>query len=469
MQSQRENSGHTYMQWIVASIVNIATLAYGMEVGWISPMTKILQSESSPMGYPLSDNVISWVASVLCIAGSLGVIFFSYLADKIGRKWAIIALLVPQTMSLTLRLLSPTVRALVIARILAGITGGGCFTVIPMYVKEISQESLTGVLVSQQVLFQNIGILIMYTIGIYLDYYSTLWIISVLPVITLLLLLKAPESPAFLVKQQKIHEAYKVVALLRGLESNDKRVENEVESMQRQDDEFKAMPHLNLLTILKDDAWRKGVIITLIFFTIQSFNGAVAIVTFGVTILQSTGVEFNIDPEFQALSFPVIMIIASLLLTVVVEKFGRKILLIGAFTISAVALLSLAIALLLRLYGGSLPNWLPIVSLMTSVAMFYGSITPLTYIVTTEMFVFQIRAKLMGLVCSYCWITFFIPLTIYTPITNMFGAYTSFFIFGIFNVIGLVFTILYIPETKGKSDEEIRTVIVGRRRIDDSI
>ncbi|CAF4834464.1 unnamed protein product [Pieris macdunnoughi] len=220
MQSQRENSGHTYMQWIVASIVNIATLAYGMEVGWISPMTKILQSESSPMGYPLSDNIISWVASVLCIAGSLGVIIFSYLADTIGRKWAIIALLVPQTMSLTLRLLSPTVKALVIARILAGITGGGCFTVIPMYVKELSQESLTGVL-----------------------------IISVLPVITLLLLLKAPESPAFLVKQQKIHETYKVVAMLRGLESNDKRVENEVESMQRQDVEFKAMPQLNLLTI----------------------------------------------------------------------------------------------------------------------------------------------------------------------------------------------------------------------------
>lgn len=67
-----------------------------MDVGWISPMTKILQSETSPMGYSLSDEVMSWVASVLCIAGSVGVLIFSYLADKIGRKWAVAVLVIPQ-------------------------------------------------------------------------------------------------------------------------------------------------------------------------------------------------------------------------------------------------------------------------------------------------------------------------------------------------------------------------------------
>lgn len=107
-------------------------------------------------------------------------------------------------MSLSLRLFSPTAAALIIGRTLAGISGGGCFIVIPMYVKEISQESLTGILVSQQVLYQNIGVLAMYIIGIYLDYYTSLWIIAILPIVTMILMLKAPESPAFLVKQEKI-------------------------------------------------------------------------------------------------------------------------------------------------------------------------------------------------------------------------------------------------------------------------
>ncbi|CAK1547126.1 unnamed protein product [Leptosia nina] len=469
MQSQREQRGHTYMQWIVASIANLCTLAYGMDVGWISPMTKILQSDASPLGFPVSDETMSWVASVLCIAGTLGVVIFSYLADKIGRKWTIAALLIPQTLSLSLRLFSPTIEALIIGRILAGISGGGSFIVIPMYVKEISQESLTGILVSLQILYQNIGILIIYIIGIYLDYYSTLWIISAVPVITLVLLLKSPESPAFLVKQEKIDEAYKVVAWLRGLECNDKRVENEIESMQRLDAEFRSMPNLNLSTILKDNAWRKGTIVAVIFFTIQSFNGGLSIVTFGASILESTGVEFNINSEYQALGFPTIMIISSLLLTTVVEKYGRKVLLMGSFAVSAIALLSLAIASLSASYGGSIPNWLPIVCLMLSVAMFYGVIGPVAYVVTTEMFTFQIRGKLMGIVCSYLWIAFFIPLVIYAPISTAFGQCANFFIFGIVNVIGVVFTLLFIPETKGRTDEEIRVALVGRRKDDGSV
>lgn len=81
----------------------------------------------------------------------------------------------------------------------------------------------------------------------------------------------------------------------------------------------------------------------------------------------------------------------------------------------------------------------------------------------------QIRAKIMGVVCSYSWISFFIPLTIYAPITNAFGQYTIFFIFGFVNVIGVIFTILFIPETKGKSDEEIRAAIVGKSKKDDSV
>ncbi|XP_038212064.1 facilitated trehalose transporter Tret1-2 homolog [Zerene cesonia] len=440
-------------------ILNLCTFIYGLEIGWISPITKTLQSESSPLGYSLSDDVMAWVASSSCFAAGFGVSIYSYLADKYGRKLSIQAVIIPQMLSVCLRLVSPTVTALLIARILAGLAAGGVYIVVPMYIKEISQESITGTLVSLQVLYQNLGILVMYIVGIYLDYYTILWLSTILPVVALLLQLKVPESPAFLVKQDKIDTAYHVVALLRGLECHDKRVESELEYMQRQESEFNAMPNISLFTIVKEKAWRRGIIIAILLFSVQAWNGAYAIITYASPILESTGVKFDISPEYQSISFPIVMVLANCALTIVVEKCGRKILLTGAFLISAIAMISLSAAMIMQLYGGTVPSWLPVISMMLSASMYAGGICPLSFLVTTELFNFQIRATVMGLVCSYAWVAFFIPLVAYAPVTNAFGQHISFLIFGIMNVLGAFFTLVFIPETRGRNNEEIKKAL----------
>lgn len=72
-----------------------------------------------------------------------------------------------------------------------------------MYVKEISQDNIRGLLGSLMILMQNIGILTMYAMGSYLQYHTVLWIVLGIPVLTMVLMLKAPESPAYLVKVGK--------------------------------------------------------------------------------------------------------------------------------------------------------------------------------------------------------------------------------------------------------------------------
>lgn len=72
-----------------------------------------------------------------------------------------------------------------------------------MYVKEISQDNIRGLLGSLMILMQNIGILTMYAMGSYLKYHTVLWIVLGIPVLTMVLMLKAPESPAYLVKVGK--------------------------------------------------------------------------------------------------------------------------------------------------------------------------------------------------------------------------------------------------------------------------
>lgn len=109
---------------------------------------------------------------------------------------------------------------LLIARICCGIPAGGCFNVIPMYVKEISQDNIRGILGTLLILMQNIGILTMYAMGSYLDYYTVIWLALSIPVVTILLMLKAPESPAFLVQQGK----FEVRILLFFLSTETERV-----------------------------------------------------------------------------------------------------------------------------------------------------------------------------------------------------------------------------------------------------
>lgn len=76
---------------------------------------------------------------------------------------------------------------------------------VPMYVKEISQDSIRGVLGSLLVLSQNLGVLFMYVIGAYLDYYTVQWAVLGIPIVAAVLMLKAPETPVYLVKRGKIN------------------------------------------------------------------------------------------------------------------------------------------------------------------------------------------------------------------------------------------------------------------------
>ncbi|CAG4939765.1 unnamed protein product [Colias eurytheme] len=459
----KTNSGHTYWQWIFSLIASMGFMIYGLEAAWISPTTKKLQAADSPLGAPVTNQEISLLASINCLSSALVVPIFAILADRFGRKWVVFSITIPAILSIVLRIMLPNIIALSIARAAAGISASGAFAVTPVYIRELSQNNLIGVLGSVSVLLQNLGFLIMYLIGAYFEYFTVLWIYLAFPLAMGVLMLKAPESPAFLVKRGKIDEASRAVAFLRGLKTDDKEVKSEIEYMQNQQETFRNLPTVDLKAIFKDKAWRRGLILMLSVFTIYAWNGAFAILSYASAILESTGNNFGISPELQSLSFPIVMIIASFAFTSIAEKFDRKPLLIGAYLISAIALAGLGIALLIQSYGYTIPGWLPISCMMIAVALYAAGVRTLPFIITTEMFNFQARAKVMGCICIYAWLSVAIQLFTYTAITDTFGIHTTFIFFGFLNVLGALITCL-IPETRGKTDEMIRDELANGKK-----
>ena len=78
------------LSYIFLFKANSTMLVYGMESGWISPITALLQSGDSPVGYPMNDDELSWTASVLSITATFGTVIYSYIADRYGRKISVI-------------------------------------------------------------------------------------------------------------------------------------------------------------------------------------------------------------------------------------------------------------------------------------------------------------------------------------------------------------------------------------------
>jgi hypothetical protein len=83
----------------IAITASITILSCGLELGWISPTIKILQSEQSPTGHPLSDEEMMWVGGILPLVAMAGVFLYSYLANAYGRIYTVTVVAVPQMVS----------------------------------------------------------------------------------------------------------------------------------------------------------------------------------------------------------------------------------------------------------------------------------------------------------------------------------------------------------------------------------
>lgn len=457
--SARAKVGHTHVQWLYAVFASTTLMTYGLQAGWISPMTKVLQSEDSPTG-PLTDTELSWVGSILPLTATFCVALYAYIADAYGRKFGVIAIAAPQAICWAIKLTATNPTTLIIARVMAGIPAGGCFNLVPMYVKEISQDDIRGSVVSMSLLMQNFGLLIMYAMGSYLAYHMVVYIVISIPIVTVVVMLFAPESPAFLVKQERFEEAAQTVARLRGLDVDSKVVKNEMDYMKNEEKQYSSLPTVTFLNIFKNKAWRRGFFLVMALISAQSFNGNFTILTYAWTIMSESGVTAN--PELTSLVVPMLMICGSTVSMMCVERFGRKKLLTITYSVTVVAMITLATTQLLRSQGWILPSWLPVIAIAASVWAYAAGVTPMVYVIMSEMFSFQVRAKLIGLLVTYAWFMSSTQVSIFTPIANSFGMYTLFYMFGAVNLLGAVLTCVVIPETKGRSIEQIEQILTAK-------
>nr|QCU55130.1 polyol transporter [Camellia fraterna] len=405
------------------------------------------------------------------LVGSLSVVsLFGSLAggrtsDAIGRKWTMgLAAIIFQT-GAAIMTLAPTFQILMIGRLLCGIGIGFGVMIAPVYIAEISPTIARGSLTSFPEIFINLGILLGYVsnyafsgLSVHLNWRIML-AVGILPSVFIgFALFIIPESPRWLVMQNRV-EAARAVLL--------KTIENESEVEERLGEILLAAGIGNAEKYEEKPVWRellspspalRRMLVT--GFGIQCFQqitGIDATVYYSPEIFEVAGIAGNSKLLAATVAVGVTKTAFILVAILLIDKLGRKPLLYISTIGMTICLFCLGLTLLL-LKHTPFGIGMPILAVCGNVAFFSVGIGPVCWVLTSEIFPFRLRAQAGALgavgnrVCSGLIAMSFLSMA---PAITVAG---TFFIFSAVSAVSVAFVYTLVPETKGKSLEQIEAL-----------
>lgn len=463
----RIQDGGIANQLFMALMVTIPVLNFGMLMGWQSPMTPILQDPDGPAPEPISDETISWMASITFFPPIFCGFLVGDLADRWGRKITTLLTSLCLVISWSITMVSLAPWALITSRAIAGLACAGCYVVTPLYLKEIASDNIRGALGSLFILVQNFGYLIVYIAGDMLSFAAVMWICIAIPVAHLLAFLAMPETPVFLVKQGKIKEARNALAWLRNKSPDDKDLEETIKQLEREEEEAQSMKKATWMSIIRDKTTFKAFRISLNVMLSQETCGYLVVLMYAGSIFEqaSESIHLHLSPNKQTIVVGTIQMLGSIVASCIVEQTGRKWLLAGTSFATGLSMLALGGWFYITSAGVWLPGWLPVVAMCLCIFFDAAGYQPVPYVITSELFSFQHRGMVTSFVSSIDALSDFLQTKAYDPLLKLLGIHWVFIMFSIVCFLGTIYTVLWVPETKDRTVEEIYALLrYGRKK-----
>ncbi|KAL6268737.1 hypothetical protein P5V15_001864 [Pogonomyrmex californicus] len=449
-------------QFLAALVVNLLGLSYGLVMGWQSPSTPQLQSSSPPVGKePMTDNAVSWLTGILCLSGTITTTLLAIIPDKFSRKRFGYVIGLPMMLSWLLIVFSTEHIYIYVARALGGLAGACIFCLVSTYVSEISCDSIRGMLASILVFSVNFGILLSYILGGILSFHAfpiSGVIISVLFFITFTFM---PESPVYLVRQNRMREAIRSLKWLKA--GNSLVAERTLSHIQFQVKEVASTRSAKFSDLYRDRATIKGLIISFGLFAGQQFCGIFAMLSNTETIFRMSG--SSLSPNMSAIIVATIQLVTSMLAMFLVERAGRRPLLLlscaGMFVCHCV--MGVFCHLQSLQYEVSAYAWIPVIALSAYMLVYGLGMGNIPIVMTTEIFSRDVTSlgTTVGLIIS--WGSATIMTKCFTDIVALLDMHGCFYLLAIFCMCTFLFGFILLPETKGRAREDIVDELNGVR------
>uniref|UniRef100_A0A182P8A2 Major facilitator superfamily (MFS) profile domain-containing protein n=1 Tax=Anopheles epiroticus TaxID=199890 RepID=A0A182P8A2_9DIPT len=440
---------------------NIISLSLGTAIGWLSPFLPLLISSDSPLDAgPVTDIQATWIASLLCIGAFGGTFLFGWSAEKFGRKTSLLATAVPLICFWGCVAFGTTVEVLYVARLLAGLGAAGVFLLVPMYITEIAEDRIRGTLGSLFILFLNIGTLVSFVMGSYLSYHMTAYILFALPIVFLALFLQFPETPQYLIRRNRVRDAESSLKYLRGYTSTPDHLEmlrSEMDGLLVQvsgEKDSTEQSSISLADFAPPSA-RKALLIGLVLVSLNQLSGCFALINYTAQIFADSGSD--LDPNMAAIVVGAIQIIGSYGSTIIVDRCQRKHVYIVTSFFAAIGLFAMGTHGYLKSQhvDVSAINWIPVASLSFVIFIASVGLLPLTFVILSEILPPKVRGLGGSLCTAFLWTISFLVVKYFPVMVELIGLHGCMWVFCAVCLSAGLFNAIFIPETRGRSIEQI--------------
>lgn len=429
-------------------------ILFGYDIGVMTGALPFLQQDWNLHGDAAT---VGWITSSLMLGAIFGGAISGQLSDRLGRRKMILISAVVFALGSIVSGLAPNdgIFFLIAARAILGLAVGAASALVPAYMSEMAPARLRGRLsgINQTMIVS--GMLLSYIVDFLLQDLPTMWAwrtmlaIAAVPAVILFLgVLRLPESPRFLVRTGRSDQARQVLAMVRPGANIDAEF---AEIQQTVALEEKVQARTSWATIL-DSKYRYLVIAGIGVAAFQQFQGANAIFYYIPLIVeQASGAAAT-----SALMWPiiqgVILVLGSLLFLVIADRFKRRTLLTLGGSVMGISFILPAV---INWINPDTNPMLIVVFLSIYVAFYSFTWAPLTWVIVGEIFPLVIRGRAAGLASSFNWTGSFAVGLLFPIMTASMPQPAVFAIFGVICLLGVIFVRTLVPETRGRSLEEI--------------